>query len=274
MRMEIEDDRRALLGVLVVLCAMLGSCAGTLPRRLHRAGLRILRPAEWAARRLIIAVAEGLKPPPVKPRPPKPRAASSFVASPWSTGIYIPHAARRAMRAAGVPDPRHPDAGNPDTGNPDGNLPDTGNPDGTRPDIRMRSLPMLDPLGRLRRSPRILPRIRDPNVMLPAATPQKQPPRPTDPLDARRLGLRIAAIRAALDDLPRRALRFARWREAHRLPVPLPPRRPGGPKRFTRTWPLARRLPGGKAKATQDVLAILGRVNDLAVLALVAPDSS
>ncbi len=46
------------------------SPALTLPRQLHRFVLRLLRPAEAAARRLIIVAARGLVLPPPRPRPP------------------------------------------------------------------------------------------------------------------------------------------------------------------------------------------------------------
>ncbi|MEO4000042.1 hypothetical protein [Mesorhizobium sp. CAU 1732] len=66
----IEKNREALKRVLAMLVAMAGidpSTARTegeprktLPRRLHRAVLRLLRPAEAAARRLVIVAARGL----------------------------------------------------------------------------------------------------------------------------------------------------------------------------------------------------------------------
>jgi hypothetical protein len=59
----IEWNRAALLRVLAGLLAMAGLAAGgpgTLPRHLHRAVLRRLRPAEAATRRLVIAAARGL----------------------------------------------------------------------------------------------------------------------------------------------------------------------------------------------------------------------
>ncbi|MEQ1950238.1 hypothetical protein [Mesorhizobium sp. CN2-181] len=45
----------------------------TLPRHLHRAILKLLRPAEAAARRLIVVAARGLVLPPPSPRKPKPK---------------------------------------------------------------------------------------------------------------------------------------------------------------------------------------------------------
>ncbi|MEQ1951346.1 hypothetical protein [Mesorhizobium sp. CN2-181] len=49
------------------------SPALTLPRHLHRAILKLLRPAEAAARRLIVVAARGLVLPPPRPREPKPK---------------------------------------------------------------------------------------------------------------------------------------------------------------------------------------------------------
>jgi len=62
----VEKHREALKRVLATLVAMAGfpvlhACGGaTLPRRLHRALLALLRPAEAAARRLVIVAARGL----------------------------------------------------------------------------------------------------------------------------------------------------------------------------------------------------------------------
>ena len=61
-----------------------------------------------------------------------------------------------------------------------------------------------------------MPRIRsfdDPRVSLfhQPLEPDPPPPSPDDPLDARRLYLRLEAIGRVLDDLPRQAKRLARW---------------------------------------------------------------
>ena len=58
----IERHRDTLKRILAALIAMAGlaDCRSTMPRQLHRAVLRLLRPAEAAARRLIIAQARGL----------------------------------------------------------------------------------------------------------------------------------------------------------------------------------------------------------------------
>lgn len=62
--LAIERNRAALKRVLAMLVTMAGLQAdgtcSTLPRHLHRAVLRLLRPAESAARRLVIVAARGL----------------------------------------------------------------------------------------------------------------------------------------------------------------------------------------------------------------------
>ncbi|WP_394891253.1 hypothetical protein ACG873_08100 [Mesorhizobium sp. AaZ16] len=65
----IEKHREALKRILAALVAIAGfagadsalrACGhATLPRHLHRTALRLLRPAESAARRLVIALARG-----------------------------------------------------------------------------------------------------------------------------------------------------------------------------------------------------------------------
>ncbi|MCV3242840.1 hypothetical protein [Mesorhizobium sp. ZC-5] len=80
----IEKNREALKRILAALVAMAGLAGadpgfpsplrggvrggGTLPRHLHRAVLRLLRPAEAATRRLIIVAARGIIVPPPPPR--------------------------------------------------------------------------------------------------------------------------------------------------------------------------------------------------------------
>ena len=60
----IERNSEALKGIIVVLFTMLGlagtDTAARLPRSLHSAVLRVLRPAESAVRRLIVIAARGL----------------------------------------------------------------------------------------------------------------------------------------------------------------------------------------------------------------------
>ena len=71
----IKRNSEALKGIIVALFAMLGidgtETVGRIPHRLHRAVLRVLRPAESAVRRLIVVAARGLvvKVAPSRPMP-------------------------------------------------------------------------------------------------------------------------------------------------------------------------------------------------------------
>ena len=71
----IERNSEALRGIVAELFAMLGIAGDAtrlrIPQPLHRAVLRVLRPAESAVRRLIVIAARGLvvKPAPSRPKP-------------------------------------------------------------------------------------------------------------------------------------------------------------------------------------------------------------
>jgi hypothetical protein len=84
--LAIEKNREALKRILATLVAMAALAGGapTLPRHLHRAVLRLLRPAEAAARRLVIALARGLVMPP-RPVPSIPSIARQGPALPNPT---------------------------------------------------------------------------------------------------------------------------------------------------------------------------------------------
>ncbi len=77
----IERWRLPLLGEVLKLCAEIGLTEGgsveRIAKPLHRRVLRILRTAESAARRLIIAAAREIMVEPREPRPFKPRAKGS-----------------------------------------------------------------------------------------------------------------------------------------------------------------------------------------------------
>ena len=81
----IERNRDALSAILAGLFAMLGltgtATVGRIPRQVHRAVLRVLRPAEAAARRLIVIAARGMVAKLKAPRPmPKGRIAAKKIA--------------------------------------------------------------------------------------------------------------------------------------------------------------------------------------------------
>ena len=239
----IEKNREALKRVLAMLVAMAGLDGGrpaTLPRHLHRAVLSLLRPAEAAARRLIIVAARGIVValPPASPR--KPRPTSTILRNGIGTGIVMP----RGFRPSAGPQPRR----------------------------RARlALPLFDPLPRwnARKRPAAsgFPRISIPGLTQPFPVPRA--PSPDDPIDAARLALRLGALGRALDDLPREARRFARWKarrdraacggphspchaaaprpSARRAPVALRSGRVGRPEEH----PRCRRDPGARPRAGQ-----------------------
>ena len=132
--LAIERNGEALRCILAMLVAMAGRGSRThLPRRVHRACLRLLRPAESAARRLIVVAARGVivTLPPIRPRAPAARKRhSAFVRAGHGTGIV--------MRAGGT-------AGLPSLGS-------------TRKPVTRLALPLLDTLPRLTSSrPRTVP---------------------------------------------------------------------------------------------------------------------
>ncbi len=238
----------------------------TLPRELHPAKLRLLRPAESAARRLIIAAARGLvvSLPPLRKSRPKPATAEpllrrfgiAVVASPADLARAATARRAAALRAA-------------------------------RPRIlslSKESLPLFDPPRRILLSGRryvpahAAPRILPPGVAEPFSLPP--PPSPDDPIDATCLSLRLAALAAALDDLPGQAKRFARWKARHdrerNRPSPkrsrrVSPLRPGRPPggRLTRFDPTARR-----SLDIREVDEVLAHAHALALYALQHPDTS
>jgi hypothetical protein len=244
----IEKNREALKRVLAMLVAMAGVDGGrpaTLPRHLHRAVLSLLRPAEAAARRLIIVAARGIviALPPTGPRKPGP--TSTMLRNGIGTGIVMP----RGFRPSGTPA------------------------------ARTLALPLFDRLPRwnARKRPAAsgFPRISIPGLTQPFPVPRA--PLPDDPIDAARLTLRLGALGRALDDLPREARRFARWKarrdralaagRIHRVTPLRPGRPPGG--RLARYDPDA----WGGRKNIRDVDEILAHAHALASYAL-SPDTS
>ncbi len=301
----IEKNREALKRILVMLVAMIAAANGgsagaespffpekgsdasspaqaeksklspalTLPRHLHRFVLRLLRPAEAAARRLIIVAARGLV---VELAPPRPRIARPK-----------PLLNRRNGYGTGVvirPGP----------------LPDWARTLAPKRSSSL-SLPLFDPLKRFggrRRSvkPSAMPRISflDSRPFNPLFHPPRQsdpvppPPSPDDPLDARRLHLRLQAIGRVLDDLPRQARRLARW-QARRdaalsgvddvAGVPDSDSRRGadvqGKGRVQRCSPMRPgRPPGWRRRPDHDVYGVLNELHGLAVWARERRDTS
>jgi hypothetical protein len=128
------------------------------------------------------------------------------------------------------------------------------------------AFPLVDPLRRFRRrrpARNSVPRISFPGFSEPFRIPP--PPSADDPVNAARLALRLAALARVLDDVPRQARRFARWRT----------RRKAGLVR--RTWPLRPGRPPGCRPSGQpwhEVDDILDVTHGLAFWALEKPDTS
>jgi hypothetical protein len=248
----IERNRAALARVLAALVAMAGFAGRphpevraegeprrTLPRHLQRAVLRLLRPAEAAARRLVIAAARGLTVPPPSPRPQAaPAGRSAWLRRPGGTGILLP----RGVRCPGAP---------------------------ARPPLARLALPIVDPLrrGRTKLAPgRFVPRILLPGAMPPSPH-LRRPRSPFDAVDAGRLALRLGALSAALEDLPAAALRFARWRARRHAAL-------ARGRRF-RAAPLrSGRPPGAPREPSHEVHGLLDDTHGLAFWALERPDTS
>jgi hypothetical protein len=284
----ISDNLEALKRILAGLFAMAGfgphpevPASGerrrTLPRHFRLAILRLLRPAEAAARRLIIAAARGLVvalPPPRKSRP-KPATAEPLLRRFGIAVVMSPEDIARAEAARRAATNR-----------------------AARP--RALCLPLFDPprrvlspelvAGSKGRGRRHVPAHAAPRILLPGvAEPHRLPPPPSpdDPIDATRLGRRIAALAAALDDLPGQAKRFARWKARNmrentsgrpRRTSPLRRGRPPG-GRLTRFDPAAYRDAAGAQgrnapRNVREVDEILAHAHALAIYALEPPDTS
>ncbi|MDQ6432470.1 hypothetical protein RB623_00205 [Mesorhizobium sp. LHD-90] len=246
----------------------------SLPRHLHRAILKLLRPAESAARRLIIAAARGLVVtlPPFRPRKPKSKSVEPILRS---LGIAVTmsnadHARAEAAKRAAAKRAARP---------------------------RVLNLSLLDPLKnpfRVRR--RHVPARSVPRIMSldfdAQYRPLPAPPSPDDPVDAARLSLRLEALGLALDDLPGQAKRFARWkarneaaRARDRETRAAGDKQASGTVRFRRVSPLRRgRPPGGRLsrydptavhpRNVREIDEILSHAHALAVYALESPDTS
>jgi hypothetical protein len=279
----IEKHREALTNILATLVAMAGlggqfaffpregaSPRGSaqaekskpspaLPRHLRLAVLRLLRPAESAARRLIIAAAHGLVvtlPPPRKaPQAGKTKIVPTIPRNGVGTGIAMPSAAPGGSPSACA-----------------------------KP--RALSLPLFDPPQHPFRPRRpkqtCVPRISLPGFTQPFPVASRRPPAPDDAVDSGRLGRRLEALASALDDLPRQALRFARWRgrweDAARdkgRDAAARDKEYRAAGRIRRRWPLRMgRPPGSCRRPSHEVHDVLTAAHGLAFWALEHPDTS
>ena len=197
--LAIDRNRQPLLRIVATLFGMIGlgetGAVERVSRPLYRAVLSVLRPAEAAVRRLIVVAAHGMV---IQPRPARPAPAGRVI-SPTARG-------RVSFRLC---DPRQT----------------VERADGYR-------------YAGAKREPRIrfIDVAFDPRI--PLFRPSQQPapaaaaPEDDGTVNATPLCRRLAAIRVALQDLPRQARRYARWRArpiAMRRPPLAASLRPGPP---------------------------------------------
>jgi hypothetical protein len=195
------------------------SPASTLPRHLHRAVLRLLRPAEAATRRLVIVAARSIVVP-----PPPPRGA-------WSTS----HASQGRINAAAgttrilplLSLSKERGRGTAELSTEARRAKVEGGGGGVAQNTPSAPSPCRFSIGS--RVGRPVPATQSPTACrasrcpaLPRVSHRAPPPACTLRSGRRhasrpaargaRLRLRLAALASALDDLPRQAKRFARWR--------------------------------------------------------------
>ena len=261
-KIAVDRNHQALKRILASLVAMAGwtaagntflrACgdagsASTLPRHLYVAILRLLRPAEAATRRLVIVLARGIvvSLPPLRAAKPKPGPV--LLKDGKGTGIVDTGISLYRLGLANVAPPPIVQKR-------------------TAVPTRPLAFPLLDPLRNpFPRRPR---RSSKPSTAVPRClhdltgrhAVRVRLPSPHDPIDATRLGQRLAALASALDDMPAQALRFARWR-ARRDQMRGQPSSPG---RFRRIWPLRPgRPPGGRLSRFDPVARRLSRIREV-----------
>ena len=230
----IERSRGRLVAVVLGLFAEIGLTGGGVVEKvskpLYRKVQRVLRSAESAVRRLIIAAARDIV---VEPKPKRPAAARKSSSQINSKAEGEDHARRKRGLLFRLFDrPRRKDWGIP----------------------------------RRRKTRKIQPRIRvlgddpDPRHLMfrlygqpqpaapaPAPVPEKDRSVDDGTVSAIRLCRRLIAIMGALEDIPRQARRYARWRGK-----PLAERRPRRESPLRLGWP-----PGWRIRATHEVDEIL-----------------
>ena len=268
-RVAIDLNCEKLCDIAFRLLVMAGIQAGRsnpfLPRHLYLRILSILRPAEFAARRLIAMAAckLDLKVGPVRPRgPAQPssplRGSVGRVETSGSTPTDLPREAElsgSANRVRGKAAPNLPEQQNP----PhqlrlvrSAHKPSYPLPVGARTESSIPAFPLFDPF-----KPFPEPWLTEAEIAAlddPAIRFFIQASPPNEPVDARALGRRIRALADALMDLDGQALRLARWRARRAAgfgrPIRLTPFRPGLP-------------PGWKKRPKTEVEEVLKECNFL-----------
>lgn len=193
----VRNKHEALLRIVAALVAMAGLVAGvtTMRRSLMNAVQRILRPAEYATRRLAVTMACELPLPKLRPIRPKPVPPPHRVPVLEQIGMHCGVKSRFVWMAGAT-------------------LPKIIPLPPARPPTRL-SFPLLDvQRNPFRRYNRHVPDHMAPRVLSfdGALSARKSAPCGADMLDATRLRLRLSALKTALDDMPALARRLARWR--------------------------------------------------------------
>jgi len=276
--LAIEENRQALKRIVAMLVEMAGLADDphpevpaeggprrAIPRILWRAILALLRPAESAARRLIIATSQGLvvappRPCRAEPAPPsmEPLLRRFGIAVTGARG-GVSAVAGRAKADGGAAEPCA--------------------------QSRMPAFPLFDPPRRLSlygSRPHFVPAHAAPRILVPGLSepaPLPRPPSIDDGVGTGGITRRLAALGQALDDLPGQARRFARRHarlRAEAARAPSSPRRvsalrrgrpPGG--RLARYDPNAAHPP-----KIREVDEILAHAHSMALYVLENPDTS
>ena len=179
----IECHRQPLLRIVAALYAMIGVAQGGMLERLakplYRRALGLLKPAEWAVRRLIVIASHGLV--------VEPRAAGQAADKPAVAGKAKRKSKGQRRRAFALCDPLPRERFIPHRPTP----------------------PLIAP--RIRTFD-VIPGRWATIVAFPPATPPKPKPEPDGKVNGKSLCRRLESILHALNDLPAQAKRYARWR--------------------------------------------------------------
>lgn len=196
----IERQLAILLRIVASLVAMAGlaSAPPTIPRHLRNSVLRLLRPAESVARRIIFAASREIKItlPPQHPKRPSLEAHHAQLRR-LGLAVIVPPAEIARVQAA--------------------NARKIAQAAARKANPPRYVLPLIEPLpytGPPRRKysrQRSVPRVLSLDYDAPRPTPIPPPPRPSDQVSALQLGQRLAALANLREDLPKLALRMARW---------------------------------------------------------------
>jgi len=222
----IDRHRVPLIGHVAELFVKIGLTEGAtierVPKPVYRSVLRILRAAESAVRRLIIAAARNIVVEPREPRPSRPRQKPSN--RPKADGDAKPKRKRGIFFKLFDPLKRY--------------------------GRRFKKIRRAEPRARfIDYDPReaFLRRFYGPPPAVPAPAPQNADPTDDGTVNAGPLVRRLLAIKDALEDIPRQAMRLARWQAQaleDRRPQRHSPLRAGQP-------------PGWRSRPTHEVHEIL-----------------